>query len=139
MCRATRHHGRLSRAAFWGCCIVLAAASLMPVRPGSPLGATSIRRTINDLLHIPAYALLAWLWCAQINGWAGRRMTLVPLLAGCAGAVGFGALMEVLQHVIPGRVGSMKDLAFNSVGAAAAGVVFLWQTRRQKDAGRHRR
>lgn len=47
--------------------VALAVASLMPVSRASSFGATPVRRAINNLLHVPAYALLAWLWTVQLS------------------------------------------------------------------------
>jgi len=47
----------------------LAWASLMPVAQGSPLAATAARRAVNNLLHVPAYAVLATLWVVCLYAW----------------------------------------------------------------------
>jgi len=120
--------------AFWACCAVLALGSLLPVGRDSALGATSLRRRINDLLHIPAYAVLAWLASREIENRAGRSGAVAHVLAGFAVALGFGGLMELLQGLVPGRVGSMKDVAADAAGAGAVTLYLLWRRARVRGA-----
>lgn len=113
-------------------CALLAYVSLMPVRAGSALGATPSRRLVNNLLHIPAYALLAGLFALSLRH-ADGAMSNRRILAGAAAAVAFGGLMELGQVFVPGRYGGWDDVALNSLGAAAfVGVLMLRKRRGRK-------
>lgn len=46
---------------------LIALGSLLPVLPGAALGGSSTKRIINNLLHVPAYAVLAILWSAVLS------------------------------------------------------------------------
>ena len=107
---------------------LLAAFSLMPVSSDSALGATSTRRAVNNLLHLPAYAILAVLIYAVARAW---NLLALPgaVLTGAVGAFGFGALMEIAQIYIPGRGATMLDFGLNGTGAFAIMILTLWRQR----------
>ncbi len=71
--------------------------------------------TVYNLLHIPAYALLAWTLFHCFQPPLGMRAGV--LLAIAAAAV-YGAGMELHQAGIPGRYPSLTDVALNGIGAA---------------------
>lgn len=111
----------------------LAAASLMPVSHESALAATAARRTVNNMLHVPAYGLLAWLWVAQFRAGSNRFSTRRFLAAGAIAAFGFGALMELAQRFVPGRKGTLEDFLLNGAGVcAAACLMWLYDRSRGK-------
>ena len=71
---------------------------------------------VQKTLHVCLYAVLAFLWAWTLGEVDGATIKfLVPILV----AVGFGAAMEGLQTLIPGRVGSWHDVLLNGVGAGA--------------------
>lgn len=90
---------------------LLAGASLYPVGPDSTLAATATRRAINNLLHVPAYSMLAIFWMAALRG-RGMAGTWI----GAGAAFGFGVLMELAQNLVPGRSASAEDLVLNALG-----------------------
>jgi len=90
---------------------LLAWASLYPVAPDSALAATATRRTINNLLHVPAYAVLAVAWIVVLRVRAGPAA-----FTGAVAAFGFGVLMELAQALVPGRSASAGDSALNGLG-----------------------
>jgi len=75
---------------------------------------------LQDLLHIPVFALLAFLWFRCFcHGTCGVKQMLglsilITLL--------FGILTECYQIIIPGRYFSLNDVLFNLIGTTA-GVV----------------
>ncbi len=113
---------------------LLAAVSLLPSGTG-PLSGwdTAISPTLQNLLHVPAYAALV-----ALIAWALGRPTLLRLglvaLACCA----FGGLLECAQATIPGRFGSVTDTLLNVAGAAAGLPVVLALSRRRRDKDRAR-
>lgn len=85
---------------------------------------TLISPTLQNLLHIPAYGGLAWLWCNALNrfGTAAR----MSMALGVFIAVGYGIAMEVVQLWVPGRFPSAMDAGFNFVGAGIGG--WIWRS-----------
>jgi VanZ family protein len=72
------------------------------------------------MLHVPAYGLLALLWIFTLrnHGMAEYPSMYVAFLV----ALGYGALTELHQAWIPGRVPSAFHVTFNVVGI----LIFIW-------------
>lgn len=108
--------GRLSIPVVWAAAICW--LSLIP-SPPSPPGILGW----DKLLHAVAYALLA-LAVAQyllIHCADSRRAAIYAALL----AIAYGALLEILQHLMQnGRTAEWWDLAADVVGAVAGGVLF---------------
>ena len=73
-----------------------------------------LKPTIQNLLHIPIYMVLAIFFLQilqnyQIEGW--RRNLLVILGAGL-----IGTLSEIIQIAVPGRYGGLSDIGLNFIG-----------------------
>ncbi len=69
---------------------------------------------LQNTLHVPVFALLAWLWCWSLRSWTGRfavRLTLASVLAGL-----YAVMDEWYQSTVPGRFASLGDLALNLIG-----------------------
>ena len=95
---------RLIRVAAASAAVVIAVASLSPQLPAIETG-------FGDKLdHLAAYSVLSLL---VASGWSGRVAPRVIVGA----AVGFGGLLELLQHFSPGRQADWADFAVNSLGA----------------------
>jgi hypothetical protein len=75
---------------------------------------------VQNVLHIPQYALLSWLWSR-----AGARTWITVALCG-----GYAVLEELHQTTVPGRYGSWTDLALDALGIAVGIAVFRRQARR---------
>lgn len=75
---------------------------------------------VQNLLHIPLFGILAWLWYRTLAGW----MTPLPVVYLLVFVVttGYGVLDEWHQLYIPGRYASLTDIALNTLGTAVA----LW-------------
>ena len=74
-----------------------------------------LKPTIQNLLHIPMYIVLAILFLQilqnyRIEGW--KANILVFLGAGC-----FGIISEIIQIVVPGRYCGLTDIGLNLIGA----------------------
>ncbi len=110
---------------------VLAAASLMPVGADAAIGSTPTRQLINNLLHVPAYGVLAGLWAVVLTGPGRRAPGAAAILGGAALAVVYGGALEVLQIWVPGRFCGLADVGLNSAGAGAAALV-LWRWSRRR-------
>ena len=84
---------------------------------------------LQNLLHVPLFGGLAWLWHWSLRGWLpgeARLGTIAFLLA-----AGYGILDEFHQMMVPGRYASATDVALNILGI----VVALWLTRLATERG----
>ncbi len=79
-----------------------------------------VSSTVANMLHVPAYGLLALLWIFTLrdHGVTEHRSMCVAFLV----ALGYGALTELRQVWIPGRVPSAGDVMFNVAGS----MIFIW-------------
>ena len=75
---------------------------------------------IQNLLHIPAYGLLALLWIFTLrgHGLSTQRSILLAILLSAA----YGTIIEIWQILIPGRFGSVTDFLLNLTGI----LLFTW-------------
>jgi len=84
--------------------------------------AGALRVTGTTSLHFGGYAVLAALW-----GWAwGRR---ARRLLAVAGAFAYGAVLETLQLLVPGRTAAWGDLGVNLAGAVAGMLILAFALR----------
>ncbi len=79
-----------------------------------------ISSTVANMLHVPAYGLLALLWIVTLrdHGVTEHRSMGVAFLVASA----YGALTELNQIWIPGRFPSALDVMFNVAGS----LIFIW-------------
>ncbi len=79
---------------------------------------------VQNLLHLPLFGLLAWLWHRTLRDWIHpsrwRLLTAFLLTAG------YGILDEWHQLYVPGRYASLTDMSLNVLGA---GLVLYWVRR----------
>lgn len=82
--------------------------------------------TIQNLLHIPAFGLLALLWIVTLKdcGVAKLRSTVVALVL----ASGYAAIIELFQAWVPGRVPSVGDFFFDVAGIVLV-ILLYWQAK----------
>lgn len=104
--------GRPSRMEGWVALGVAVAFLMVPVRLGVP----PLERT-----HLFEYGLLATLLYEALSE-RGRNGSPVPhpALAAIAAASLFGWLDEAIQHLLPGRVYDLRDVAVNGLAAVVA-------------------
>jgi hypothetical protein len=103
------------------------------VDPESPLLAGIIAWTppaLQNLLHVPLFGLLTWLWYHTLSAW--NRFHVVALTVALILAVGYGVFDEWHQLHVPGRYASFTDIALNCAGVA---LVLWWIHRRKHPAG----
>lgn len=76
----------------------------------------------QKILHVVIYAVLAFLLVWALDNVATRigRVALAVTLV-----VGLGATLEWCQLNVPGRFGSLTDVALNAVGALL-GIILAW-------------
>ena len=70
---------------------------------------------ISNLAHIPAYALLSFLWLKSFAGATSKNNTIVFSLT-LAGLVLFAVADEIHQAFIPGRTASFIDIGLDLIG-----------------------
>lgn len=97
-------------------CVSSIPGQVMEVTPGLRL----ITPNLQNLLHVPVYGGLAlsWWWALEPQVHAVRSR----LIAAFVLTVLYGLVDEIWQLYIPGRYGSITDLALDAFGA----IVALW-------------
>ena len=106
---------------------LLTVGSLLPSGTGPLKGwDSSLTPDVQDALHLPAYGVLVILATAA---WRTRsRSGAAPGIAIALACVGFGALMELAQSVIPGRTCSLGDGLVNALGVALGSLlIVVWR------------
>lgn len=99
---------------------LIVALSVVPAhaKPGDSVFvwlAATTPPTIQKLMHLAAYSVLAFLWMWTLDEVLSRtpRIALALLLS-----VALGASLEWYQTMVPGRFGSVMDVVLNSIGSA---------------------
>ncbi len=84
---------------------------------------------LQNLLHVPMFGVLAWLWHWSLPAWLPRAAPLgaIAFLL----AAGYGIIDELHQLAVPGRYASLTDVLLNVLGAAIA----LWICGRLNGSG----
>ncbi|MCK6460678.1 MAG: VanZ family protein [Planctomycetes bacterium] len=112
----------------------LFALSSVPDDPGKPgIGTYFPRPSIQNALHVPAYALLSYLMWRGLRGPKGRAATFAGRNAAVLAAVlatAYGVTDEVHQMFVVGRTASVTDALANAVGAFAVAAWALLRARR---------
>lgn len=72
---------------------------------------------VQNLLHVPAFGLLAWLWFRALSPRCSPRATLA---AGVGLTLAYALVDEWHQAHVPGRFPSAADLAADGLGAVLA-------------------
>ena len=98
---------------------LLLAVSIVPGRaqPGDSVFVLIVAKTptaVQKFLHLSMYALLAFLWVWTLEVMQSRSARLVTAVVI---TIAFGAAMEVAQTRVPGRFGTIVDVALNAAGA----------------------
>ena len=89
---------------------------------------TSLKPGIQNLLHIPIFGFLAYLWLRAFFT-IYRSIFMCAILALIITVV-FGAIDEIHQLYVPGRYAGLLDIILNAVGAVMGVAVFglQWRT-----------
>lgn len=88
--------------------------------------------TIQNLLHIPAYALLSILLLDISKEYQALKRRKILSVFGFCGF--FGILNEIIQMAIPGRFGGLTDIALNIIGTCLGILIYLFvNTKMGKD------
>lgn len=88
---------------------------------------TELDPTWQNLLHIPVFGLLQYLW---LRGFALKGKTGPAYVAwSFILTLGYGTLDELHQYFVPGRYASFLDVLLNGCGAVL-GVLGFWLFRK---------
>lgn len=116
--------------------VLLLTVSLLPSGRGV-LGGWDwyVTATAQNALHVPAYTGLMLTVCLAAGVGGRLRPALVAWIA--LGCWVFGLAIEAAQAAIPGRTGSVVDVALNGLGViAGVGLVAIYLLRSRKEASR---
>ncbi len=110
--------------------LVMAALYWLSSLPGTPLTDEPelsalfrwVPPSLQNALHIPAYAVLAWAWRWALDAWL--RAPRARVIAAFSIASVYGFLDEWHQSFVPGRYASLTDVALDVAGAGAGIWVF---------------
>ena len=80
---------------------------------------------LQNLLHLPAYGLLAWLWARLLIHTRLPRSRLLGLAL--ALTLAYALFDEWHQSLVPGRYPSATDLLANALGATIALALFRYR------------
>lgn len=92
---------------------------------------TNLDPKIQNLLHIPLYGVLAFLWIRVFNAWGqrgGRAMVFSFFIT-----VFYGIMDEFHQTFVPGRYGGLQDIYLNAFGAFLVILIYSWISRKQSE------
>ena len=70
---------------------------------------------ISNLAHIPAYALLTFLWLKSFAGTESKN-NIIAFSLTLAGLVLFAVSDEIHQSFVPGRTASFMDIGLDLIG-----------------------
>ena len=76
--------------------------------------------SVQNALHVPAYAALAWAWCWALGAWL--RVPVAAATVACVIASAYGVFDEWHQSFVPGRYASLTDVTLDIAGA----VLGIW-------------
>lgn len=101
---------------------VVATLPAHPTPPSPPPAAIGWMSwsLLNNILHVPAYLLLAWVLYFCVNG---RANPPVAVVIAVTIAAAYGGLMELMQISVPGRYASLTDMVLNTAGATAGAAL----------------
>jgi len=76
--------------------------------------------SVQNILHAPAYAALAWTWCWALGAWL--RAPVARAIGALAITAAYGVFDEWHQSFVPGRYASLTDVILDVAGA----VLGIW-------------
>lgn len=103
---------------------LLLGSSLVPMPVSPSEGDTSfvLEPSVQNLLHIPAFAVLLLLLASLFKDKPAQRFHSMAMIAGIAFVVGI--VMELIQIPVPGRYTSFLDIALNCIGIITGIAVY---------------
>lgn len=77
-----------------------------------------LKPTIQNVLHIPLFGILAMLWFSAFKQLSYRERACITMSAFIS--IGYGLIDEVYQYFVPGRYMSLTDILLNTLGVFSA-------------------
>ena len=110
---------------FWLPVSLMAAIMIMVTIPGQSAGGPAwiglTPPAVNNILHVPVYGVLAWLWYRSLTAYGKSHQGALWLAVLVAGI--YGVLNEVIQIIVPGRYASLTDILLNLAGVALCVII----------------
>ena len=108
--------------------LIMGALYVLSSLPGTPLPDDPalyavfywVPPSLQNTLHIPAYAALAWAWFWALGAWL--QVPLARVIGACAVTSTYGMLDEWHQSFVPGRYATLTDVTLDVAGA----VLGVW-------------
>lgn len=113
--------------------LIAVMSSIPGTQDGVPTFLGLVPPTLQNLLHLPLFALLGYSWAQSLTR-LGTRAALAMLIAAVV-SFGWGVLDEWHQLYVPGRYGSLTDIVLDAAGVVSGLLVFGVRTARN---ARHR-
>ena len=90
-----------------------------------------LKPSVQNLLHIPAFAILSilWLQVLRTSQLDRRKKILLVLFV----SIGFGLLNEFIQFAVPGRYPGIMDIAMNTIGSIL-GIILYYKLEKAGDS-----
>lgn len=94
-----------------------------PDAPGVYLVFAWLPPDLQNLLHIPLFSVLAWLWCRTLEGrrWSTAKVASLAFLLSLL----YGLADEFHQSFVPGRMANVADMLLNGAGAILGVIAYL--------------
>lgn len=80
--------------------------------------------SVQNALHVPAYAVLSWAFWWALGAWL--RVPSARAISACAIASVYGVFDEWHQSFVPGRYASLTDVTLDVAGAVLGIWVAAW-------------
>ena len=103
--------------------IFISSSIPMDKDAAAPKFIISLDPTLQNLLHIPVFGLLAFLWLKSFakHSILASTKVIITLIV----TILFGCLDEFHQTFVSGRYGSLTDILLNIVGIITGTVIYL--------------
>jgi VanZ like protein len=90
---------------------------------------------VQNALHVPAYAILAWTTWWALGAWL--RIPRARVISACAIASAYGIFDEWHQIFVPGRHASLIDVTLDVAGVAVGIWLATWMGSRARTITSH--
>ncbi|GEM_PF-1125927 len=97
-----------------GYMLVLFFVSSLPGTETSQNALSNLPSTLQNLLHIPAFGILALLWIISLQYFSLSKKTVLRIAIILSAA--YGGVLELYQTWVPGRFSSLEDFLLNCIG-----------------------
>ena len=114
------------RRLFWRWLLVLAYSGSIFVVSAIPGQAMPGVKISDKVLHAVEFGGLAVLLCRALSPHMPTRSRRFVLAVSCLAAMGYGAVDEVHQLLVPQRMSDFADFMADGLGALLGGGCWLW-------------